>query len=101
MQSIRSIPLTISAPDRYIIKMDDDIVYNVYDLLRVLDFIPARGYLGGNSFPASQPFRGDSKWRVSAEEWPRDRYPPYVSGTGPLAAVDVWCGCFIQYLCQL
>ena len=81
--------MTSSPPGRYIIKMDDDIVYNVYDLLRVLEFIPRRRYLGGNSFPASQPFRGDSKWRVSAEEWPRHLYPPYVSGMA----------CFVSF-CQ-
>ena len=68
---------------RHIIKMDDDIVYNVYELLRLMQNITQTSYLGGNSFPSSPPFRGDSKWRVSVEEWARDLYPPYVSGMIP------------------
>ena len=60
--------------------MDDDIAFNVYELVKVLHFVPSVRYLGGNAFPASAPYRGQSKWSVSSAEWPRRHYPPYVSG---------------------
>ena len=60
--------------------MDDDIAYNVYELLHLLQATPDVRYLGGNAFRTSRPYRGDSKWRVTVEEWPREFYPPYVSG---------------------
>ncbi|KAF0296127.1 Beta-1,3-galactosyltransferase 5 [Amphibalanus amphitrite] len=73
--------ITFCPQARHIIKMDDDIVYNVYELVKVLHFVPSARYLGGNVFPAAAPYRGNSKWRVSRADWPRQYYPPYVSGT--------------------
>ncbi|XP_037094417.1 beta-1,3-galactosyltransferase 5-like isoform X2 [Pollicipes pollicipes] len=74
---------------RYIIKMDDDIVYNIFELLKMLHFIPDTGYIGGNIFHEAAPFRKRSKWIVSQEEWPRDVYPPYLSGWLYVVTPDV------------
>ena len=81
--------------------MDDDIVYNVYELLKVLQLVPPTDYLGGNIFPASPPYRGNSKWRVTADEWPRALYPPYVSGMGPLPTLCVRYGTSTRLTCQV
>ena len=68
---------------RHIIKMDDDTVYNVYELLRLMQNITQTRYLGGNYWSTMRPVRGKSKWRVSVDEWAQDLYPPYVSGMIP------------------
>ncbi|XP_043200733.1 beta-1,3-galactosyltransferase 5-like [Amphibalanus amphitrite] len=81
--------ITFCPQARHIIKMDDDIVYNVYELVKVLHFVPSARYLGGNVFPAAAPYRGNSKWRVSRADWPRQYYPPYVSGWLYIASQDV------------
>ncbi|XP_043196950.1 beta-1,3-galactosyltransferase 5-like [Amphibalanus amphitrite] len=74
---------------RHIIKMDDDIAYNVYEVLHLLEKSPDTGYLGGNAFRKAKPYRGDSKWHVSLEEWPKEYYPPYVSGWLYIASQDM------------
>lgn len=73
----------------HIVKMDDDIVYNAYELFKVLHLIPPANYLGGNAFPPSPPYRDHSKWIVSAYDWPYALYPPYVSGWLYITTQDV------------
>ncbi|KAF0299305.1 UDP-GlcNAc:betaGal beta-1,3-N-acetylglucosaminyltransferase 7 [Amphibalanus amphitrite] len=80
---------TLCPQARHIIKMDDDIAYNVYEVLHLLEKTPDNGYLGGNAFRTSKPYRGNSKWHVSLEEWPKEYYPPYVSGWLYIVSQDV------------
>lgn len=64
-----------------IIKMDDDVVYDVYKILKILKQLPHKLFLGGQLFAKTKPYRGgDSKWSVSRKYWPKVHYPPYVSG---------------------
>ncbi|XP_018319041.1 beta-1,3-galactosyltransferase 5 [Agrilus planipennis] len=74
------------ASAKYVVKMDDDIVVNVYRLKKILvrqsKVIPKRkgviaGYLMKNMVPIRDPH---SKWYVSQEEYDVDKYPAFVSG---------------------
>ena len=70
-------------PVKYIIKMDDDIVIDVYqirDMLRYRYFT-RRSLILGLLSASSRPIRKEtSKWFVSRAEYPRDVYPDFVSG---------------------
>ncbi|KAF0306857.1 Beta-1,3-galactosyltransferase 5 [Amphibalanus amphitrite] len=70
---------------RYILKMDHDIVADVFQLARRLAALPA-GVADSNTvigavFAGTAPIREtDNKWYVSKEEYPENSYPPYMSG---------------------
>lgn len=66
----------------YILKVDDDTVFNLertYKLLKSMnlkgDFF--MGYMLNNTKPIRQH---QNKWYVTWEEYPRNDYPPYLSG---------------------
>lgn len=69
----------------YILLIDDDYYLSLKNLLKfinnVTDYDPGQRYLyAGFVFPSSRPMRHlPSKWFVSLDEWPYNRYPPYVS----------------------
>ena len=93
---------------RYVLKTDDDIFVNAFNLLRHLSRIDrlARAPAGSDSgAPGGTPARPralllclvwysmtvmrDGKWKVSRDEWPDDSYPTYCSGSAFLMTTDV------------
>lgn len=75
---------TFCSNSKYIIKMDDDIVVNMYKLEQILEplnkinykkFIA--GYVLRNMLPIREP---DNKWYVTNDEYPFNHYPSFVSG---------------------
>lgn len=77
---------------RYLIKMDDDIVLDLYQLLQriSLEYEPQQLLAGWLHFDMEPLRRPDSKWFVSDDELsPGTRYPPFLSGWMYVASMDV------------
>lgn len=67
---------------RYIMKMDDDIIVNIYDLLEklhsgIIEKDSLAGYIMKNMVPVREPA---NKWYVSQTEYADNIYPDFVSG---------------------
>ena len=87
---------------RYVLKTDDDIFVNAFNLLRYLRRIDRISRTATTDAAAVHP-RGlllclvwysmkvmrEGKWRTSREEWHDDRYPIYCSGCAFLMSIDV------------
>lgn len=83
---------------RYVLKTDDDIFVNTFNLLRHLrrlDRLEAqnstrstRGLLLCLVWYSMTVMR-DGKWKVSKDEWPDDVYPTYCSGSAFVMSTDV------------
>ena len=79
---------------RHIVKMDHDIVVDVFQLHDRLAAAKAAkldsNTLIGAVFAGTAPIRDpENKWYVTKEEFPEDSYPPYMSGWLYIATPDV------------
>ncbi|KAI3733643.1 hypothetical protein L6452_13091 [Arctium lappa] len=76
---------------KYVMKTDDDAFVRVDEILISLNRMKAsHGLLYGLINSDSQPHRNpDSKWYISPEEWPEDRYPPWAHGPGYVVSHDI------------
>lgn len=67
-------------PKSYVIKMDDDIVINLYDLMPKL-FRKEEFFIIGYVLSKMSPMRNTTnKWYITKEEFPGDVFPDFVSG---------------------
>ncbi|NXK61581.1 B3GT2 galactosyltransferase, partial [Sylvietta virens] len=92
---------------RFAMKTDSDVfvntVYLIEKLLRPLP-PPTLNYFTGHLMTDSSPIRNKtSKWYISEEEFPGNRFPPFCSGTGyifsgDLAAKIVRASLMIKYI---
>ena len=85
---------------RYVLKTDDDIFVNAFNLLRHLRRLD-RGGGAKTALPGtprgillclvwySMMVMRQGKWKVSKEEWPDDSYPTYCSGSAFIMTTDV------------
>ncbi|XP_018355358.1 PREDICTED: beta-1,3-galactosyltransferase 5 isoform X2 [Trachymyrmex septentrionalis] len=67
---------------KYIMKMDDDIIVNIYDILEklhsgMIEKNTLTGYIMKNMIPVREPA---NKWYVSKAEYADNIYPDFVSG---------------------
>ena len=73
---------------KYILKVDDDIVANTFTLINHLKFLDKHHPNRQNTilcllWTAMMVMRDSkSKWYLSKEEFPFDKFPPYCSGSG-------------------
>ncbi|XP_064616002.1 beta-1,3-galactosyltransferase 5-like [Liolophura sinensis] len=68
-------------PDaKYLLKNDEDTVINLPWLIDVLKRSSTDFVFGSKRKGSTVPRNGTLKWRVSVEEYPPDRYPPYIFG---------------------
>ncbi|XP_073037098.1 beta-1,3-galactosyltransferase GALT1-like [Primulina eburnea] len=76
---------------KYIMKTDDDAFVRVDEILNSLRKTNAtRGLLYGLINSDSEPHRNpESKWYISHEEWPHDKYPPWAHGPGYIVSKDI------------
>ncbi|XP_036338967.1 beta-1,3-galactosyltransferase 5 [Rhagoletis pomonella] len=85
---------------KFIIKIDDDIIYDVFHFRRYLESLEVQQpnliaspiYLAGYVLSDRPPVRNTvNKWYVSKQDWPKDTYPAYLSGwlyiTNPVTAL--------------
>lgn len=76
---------------KYVMKTDDDAFVRVDEVLSSLSRLNAtRGLLYGRINSDSQPHRSvESKWYISNEEWPEEKYPPWAHGPGYVVSFDI------------
>ncbi|KAG8234547.1 hypothetical protein J437_LFUL014006 [Ladona fulva] len=80
---------------QYIIKMDDDIIVDVYFLMKLLQVSNVSGsFMLGYILNGVKPSRNPSnKWFVNYVEYPKSFYPPFLSGwmyvTTPAVATEI------------
>ncbi|KAE8023253.1 hypothetical protein FH972_008974 [Carpinus fangiana] len=76
---------------RFVMKTDDDAFVRVDEVLASLNRINvSHGLLFGLINSESRPHRNpESKWYISPEEWPEDRYPPWAHGPGYVVSYDI------------
>nr|XP_029118836.1 hydroxyproline O-galactosyltransferase GALT3 isoform X3 [Elaeis guineensis] len=77
-------------PAKYIMKTDDDAFVRINEILSSLNKSVSNGLLYGLISFESSPHRDkDSKWFISQEEWPHDKYPPWAHGPGYIISRDI------------
>ncbi|XP_047736810.1 beta-1,3-galactosyltransferase 5-like [Hyalella azteca] len=66
----------------FIIKMDDDITVNFFHVRQLLQtrYANIKNVLLGRALIKTKPFRRNSKWQVTQEEYVGDEYPTYING---------------------
>nr|GEW55342.1 beta-1,3-galactosyltransferase GALT1 [Tanacetum cinerariifolium] len=76
---------------KYLMKTDDDAFVRVDEVLASLNRVNvSHGLLYGLINSDSQPHRNpDSKWYISPQEWPEERYPPWAHGPGYVVSNDI------------
>jgi beta-1,3-galactosyltransferase len=76
---------------KFIMKTDDDAFVRVDEVLLSLSMTNnTRGLIYGLINSDSQPIRNpDSKWYISYEEWPEEKYPPWAHGPGYIVSRDI------------
>ncbi|CAH2033855.1 unnamed protein product [Thlaspi arvense] len=76
---------------KFIMKTDDDAFVRVDEVLLSLSMINnTRGLIYGLINSDSQPIRNpESKWYISYEEWPEEKYPPWAHGPGYIVSRDI------------
>lgn len=75
---------------RYVLKSDDDMFINIQNLVNVLRKTKPKNAILGVKNSHSVPFRDKgSKWYVSREQYPKDKYPTYISGTAYVITGDI------------
>ncbi|KAF7090134.1 hypothetical protein CFC21_092941 [Triticum aestivum] len=76
---------------KYLMKTDDDAfvrVHEIYSSVKQLNV--SNGLLYGRINSDSGPHRNsESKWYISPEEWPEERYPPWAHGPGYVVSEDI------------
>lgn len=77
----------------YVLKTDDDIFVNMYAILNHLRNLRAEGYtrrlIMCYVFWKMHVDRSGGQWSLTKDYFPDDLYPPYCSGMGYVASVDV------------
>ncbi|XP_078444748.1 galactosyltransferase1 [Wolffia australiana] len=75
----------------FVMKTDDDSFVRVDEILDTLTrFNVTQGLLYGRVKVDSEPHRDpDSKWYITQEEWPEEKYPPWAHGPGYVVSGDV------------
>lgn len=78
-------------PAKYLMKTDDDAFVRVDEIhSTVKQLNVSRGLLYGRINSDSGPHRNpESKWYISQEEWPEDKYPPWAHGPGYVVSQDI------------
>lgn len=75
---------------KYIMKTDDDMFVNTFQIPSMLKSAPGKNFFGGFCWEEATPHReADSKWFVSYEMYPSPIFPPMCSGTGYIMSRDI------------
>ncbi|KAM3611465.1 uncharacterized protein V6R79_018917 [Siganus canaliculatus] len=88
----------------YAMKVDADIFVNVFYLIKRLRGSPREGFITGSVINDGKPRRdNNSKWYISEELYPEDRFPPYLSGAGYVFSADLaarisWASRFVRMI---
>lgn len=75
---------------QYVMKIDADIFLNLPYLVRYLQDKPKHNFITGSVISDGRPRRNpNSKWYLSAEAYPENFLPPYLSGAGYVFSIDL------------
>uniref|UniRef100_A0A0D9VHH4 Galectin domain-containing protein n=1 Tax=Leersia perrieri TaxID=77586 RepID=A0A0D9VHH4_9ORYZ len=83
--------LTSGVSAKYLMKTDDDAFVRVDEInSSVKQLNVSHGLLYGRINSDSGPHRNpESKWYISPEEWPEEKYPPWAHGPGYVVSQDI------------
>ncbi|XP_061194219.1 beta-1,3-galactosyltransferase 5-like [Saccostrea echinata] len=80
---------------KYVLKTDDDMFINIQNLVNLLRRTKPKNSILGVKNSYSVPFRDPgSKWYVSKKQYPKDKYPSYISGTAYIITGDIMSALF-------
>ncbi|KAF3329190.1 beta-1,3-galactosyltransferase 15 [Carex littledalei] len=84
---------------KYIMKTDDDAFVRVDEILESLKRVNSTsGLLYGKINFDSEPHRDpDSKWHITPEEYPEEKYPPWAHGPGYIVSRNIAKAIFKQH----
>ncbi|XP_020580967.1 beta-1,3-galactosyltransferase GALT1 [Phalaenopsis equestris] len=84
---------------KYVMKTDDDAFVRIDEVLASLNRTNViHGLLYGRITKDDIPNRNpDSKWYISVEEWPGQRYPPWAHGPGYVVSQDIANAVYTQH----
>ncbi|KAG2659333.1 beta-1,3-galactosyltransferase GALT1-like isoform X2 [Panicum virgatum] len=76
---------------KYVMKTDDDAFVRVDEIRSTIKQLNvSNGLLYGRIDSDSSPHRNpESKWYISQEEWPEEKYPPWAHGPGYVVSQDI------------
>ncbi|CAD6250569.1 unnamed protein product [Miscanthus lutarioriparius] len=76
---------------KYLMKTDDDAFVRVDEIQSTVKQLNvSHGLLYGRINSDSGPHRNpESKWYISEEEWPEEKYPPWAHGPGYVVSQDI------------
>ncbi|GJN21418.1 hypothetical protein PR202_gb08890 [Eleusine coracana subsp. coracana] len=83
--------LTSAVSAKYLLKTDDDAFVRVDEIQSSIKQLNVtHGLLYGRINSDSAPHRNpESKWYISQEEWPEEKYPPWAHGPGYVVSQDI------------
>ncbi|OEL15544.1 Beta-1,3-galactosyltransferase GALT1 [Dichanthelium oligosanthes] len=82
---------TSAVSAKYVMKTDDDAFVRVDEIQSTIKQLNvSNGLLYGRINSDSGPHRNpESKWYISHEEWPEEKYPPWAHGPGYVVSQDI------------
>ncbi|KAJ1279691.1 hypothetical protein BS78_04G174200 [Paspalum vaginatum] len=82
---------TSAVSAKYLMKTDDDAFVRVDEIQSTVKRLNvSHGLLYGRINSDSGPHRNpESKWYISLEEWPEEKYPPWAHGPGYVVSQDI------------
>ncbi|KAK3154453.1 hypothetical protein QOZ80_2BG0190690 [Eleusine coracana subsp. coracana] len=82
---------TSAVSAKYLLKTDDDAFVRVDEIQSSIKQLNVtHGLLYGRINSDSAPHRNpESKWYISQEEWPEEKYPPWAHGPGYVVSQDI------------
>ena len=83
---------------KHLVKADDDVFVNIFQVLTYVDTFPPSGFYCSRTY-GSKPMRNGGKWKLTFEDYPRKKFPPYCMGYAyVMRAVHAkslyWCSVF-------
>lgn len=75
---------------QYVLKGDDDVYFNLYNIVQMLTRAPKTNFMSGYVYKYSKPYREEhSKWYISEKTYPNKYYPPFCRGYAYVMSGDL------------
>lgn len=75
---------------KYVLKGDDDVYYNLHNIVEMLMLSPSRNFMAGYVHNYAKPYRNRaSKWYIPEKVYPYEYYPPFCVGFAYVMSGDL------------